>query len=115
MSTLLSPPLSWSFTSTLQPSTVSHPVNAIAISSLALLSSTLGISMSTSLCRRDRPVDSSSALRDVRDGDREVAMNFDFSEQSFYRAHFRDRRVGKRAEIILNLGKVLRQVRVPHR
>src|SRR5580765_4809332 len=59
-----------------------------------------------------RTLQTRAALGNVRYGDRKMAMNRNLSEQSFYRGYFGDRCVGKRAHVILDFGKIARQIRI---
>src|SRR5580693_4628177 len=115
ISTLLLLP-SRSFTSTVQPSTVSQPANATAIRALALLSRTLGITMLRisfrGLCGA---FNSSAALGDAWDRHRKTAVDGNLSKQRLHCTHLGNRHIGKSANIILNHRKTLRHVRVPHR
>ncbi len=52
--------------------------------------------------------------RDVRNTDWQMSPDRDFTKQRFHRADFRNGSIGKRAQIILYSGKILRQVWIPH-
>jgi len=60
-------------------------------------------------------LDPGAARRNVGDADRQVAPDRDLAEQRFYRAYFRNRRIGEATKIILYGRESLRQVRISHR
>src|SRR5258707_9584205 len=55
-----------------------------------------------------------ATLRDIRNAHRKMPANCNFSKQRLDRAYLRNRRVGKRTHVILNLREVCRKIRISH-
>src|SRR5579871_2440065 len=62
-----------------------------------------------------RAFDAGAAYGHVRNTHGEMAMNWDFPKQRPDRSHFRNRRIGKCAHVIFDLGKIGRKIRIAHR
>src|SRR5947209_13110639 len=98
ISTSLSSPLFSFFTFTLQP---------LVVSTAAMLNSASKRQIQESFLRMNRSslrygtLHPRSALRDVRDRDRQMTSNGNLPKQRLHRRHFRDRRIRKSANVVL--------------
>src|SRR6266849_3118424 len=109
MSTCLSCPLDSFFTLTLQPhrSTV-----AVRAPKRRNTERSFPVMFRSSVRNLDRALQACAPLRNIGDAHEQMAANRDFPKQSFDCAYLRNRRVGKRTHIILDLREVRRKVRV---
>src|SRR5215469_4511498 len=111
ISTCLSCPSFCFFTLMLHP----RPTTAASPRASVPANRTLILAMRSPSLRNLRgTLQSCAALRDARNRDRQTAANRNLSKQCLDRRYLRDRRVGKRAHVIFDLGKIARQVRIPH-
>src|SRR5437870_13065853 len=114
MSTFFSHSAALSFSFTLHPASNKSPKQAAANSDL--LQRTLGLRMILTATRCQRlPLDSGAALGDVGDRDRKMAAQRDLSEQRLHRAYFRNRGIGKSADVSLDGRKIRGEIWVAHR
>src|ERR1700674_1777374 len=114
MSTCLSSPFSLFFTFTLQPARRSA---ARVANPNANLPSTRNLVLRMgrpSLGNLRRARKAFAPLGDIWNGDGKVAANRNLPEKPFDRPDLRDGRVGKCTHVILNLGEIAGQVRIPH-
>src|SRR5579862_573688 len=114
ISTCLSSPFCCFFTFTLQAG--KDKVTRIAIPKTKKpMSCNLILRMRrTSFGDLRRTFEAGAALRNVWNGDWQMAVNRNFAEESLDSRDFRDARIGKRAYIIFDLGKIAGQIRIPH-
>src|SRR5436309_2835393 len=112
ISTSLSSPLFSFFTLTLQPA--SKMLRTAPHTTSTRIAEKLLLSMRRASLRYGA-LHPRSALRDVRDRDRQMTSNGNLPKQRLHRRHFRDRRIRKRAHVILDLWKIAGQVWIPHR
>src|SRR5271170_7802858 len=59
-------------------------------------------------------LDSGATLGDVRNAHRQMSPDRNFAEQRLHHTDFGNGRIGKRAKIILDRGKILRQIGISH-
>src|SRR3984893_8443879 len=68
----------------------------------------------TSLGDPRRALESGAALGNIWNANGQMAANRNLPEERFDCAHFRNRSVGKGTHVILDLGKIAGQIRIPH-
>src|SRR4029077_8061027 len=113
MSTFLSSPLLSFLTLMLQASRVTKPARASTNATDKLVCCDLFM-LRSSLGKLGLTLDARTALGDVRNADRQVSPDWDLAEQCFHRTQFRNRRIGKRTQIILDARKIRHHIRIAH-
>src|ERR1700733_8136885 len=114
ISTCLSSPLASFFTFTLQEDANSRAARLAKAAAMTNAEDLFLRMFNSCAGQLDRTLDSGAALGNTGNAHGKMPANCNFTKQTLDRAYFRHRRVGIRAHIILNPGKVRRKIRIPH-
>src|SRR6266576_6636341 len=113
MSTFLSSPLLSFLTLMLQAGKATKPATASSNANANLVCCDLCM-LRSSLGKLGVTFDARPALGDVWNADGQVSADWDLAEQCLHRAQLRNRRIGKRTQIILDSRKIRHHIGIAH-